>query len=202
MKVIGITGGVGSGKSQILSYIGDNYNCLIIGADEIGNEIKEPGEDCYKELIELLGTGILNKDKTINRNLMAEVIFKDETLLSKVNDIIHPKVVERIKEKTEAAREACRVDYTFIEAALLIECGFLDYVDEMWFIYARPEVRFERLKSSRGYSVEKIKNIMSSQLDDESFRKNSSVVIDNSNSLEDTYRQIKEALSENKLKDR
>lgn len=194
VKIIGITGGVGSGKSQVLSYIEKNYNCIIISADNIGNEVKEPGETCYKELVKLLGKSILDCDGKINKIHMAELIFKDENLLEKVNEIIHPKVVARIKEKAEMAKALGKVDYCFIEAALLIECGFVDYVDEMWFIYARPEVRYERLKDSRGYSDAKIKSIMDSQLDDESFKKYSDVVIDNSDSLEETYRQIRENL--------
>ncbi|MBR3634704.1 MAG: dephospho-CoA kinase, partial [Lachnospiraceae bacterium] len=92
MKTIGITGGVGCGKSRILEYIRENYNCKIITADDVANEIKEPGEVCYQPLIDLLGKEILGKDKRIDKKKMAAKIFADESLLLKVNDIIHPAV--------------------------------------------------------------------------------------------------------------
>jgi len=194
MKIIGITGGVGAGKSQVLKLIRDNYNCITLLADDIGNQIKEPGEPCYEPLIELLGQDILGEDGRIDKLKMAGKIFADSSLLEKVNEIIHPAVITRIKEMATEAREEGSVDYFFIEAALLIECGFNSFVDEMWYIYARPEVRRERLRLSRGYSDEKIDNIMASQLSDEEFRVGSDVVIDNSDELDNTERQIRERL--------
>lgn len=195
MKIIGITGGVGAGKSEVLKLIKDNYNCIIVLADDIGNQIKEPGEPCYVPLLELLGRDILGEDGYIDKPKMAAKIFADSSLLDKVNDIIHPAVTARIMELAANAKEENKCDYFFIEAALLIECGYNDYVDEMWYIYARPEVRRERLRASRGYSDEKIDNIMASQLSDEAFREGSDVVIDNSDDLENTKRQIAAYLS-------
>lgn len=190
MKIIGITGGVGAGKSEVLKLIRDNYNCMIVLADDIGNQIKEPGEPCYEPLIRLLGRDILDDNGYIDKPKMAAKIFADSSLLEKVNEIIHPAVTARIMELANRARNEGRCDYFFIEAALLIECGYNDYVDEMWYIYARPEVRRERLKVSRGYADSKIDNIMASQLSDEAFREGSDVVIDNSDDLDNTKRQI------------
>ena len=194
MKIIGITGGVGAGKSEVLRFIKDTYPCQIVLADDVGNKVKEPGEKCYEALVELLGKDVLLQDGSFDRQAMANAIFKDESVLKRVNDIIHPAVIEKIKEMVADAAKTGQYDYYFIEAALLIECGFLDYVDEMWYIYARPEVRRARLKEARGYSDEKIDYIMSSQLSDEEFRSNSDFVIDNSGELEDTYRQIRDKL--------
>ena len=86
--------------------------------------------------------------------------------------------------------------FFFIEAALLIECGYLNIVDEMWYIYAREDIRRKRLKESRNYTDEKINAIMDSQLKEEEFRKYCKVVIDNSGSLEDSYEQIDRELGE------
>lgn len=198
MKTIGITGGVGCGKSKVLEYIKDNCNCFIILADEIGNKVKEPGERCYQQMIDLLGKDIIDPDDPrgcFDKKVIADKIFADNSLLEKVNEIIHPAVKEyflELKAKKEAEGE---IDYFFIEAALLIECGYKAYVDEMWYIYAATDVRRARLKESRGYSDSKIDNIMSSQLSEEEFRKNSDYIIDNSNDLEDTYKQIDNILS-------
>ncbi|MCR5399801.1 MAG: dephospho-CoA kinase [Lachnospiraceae bacterium] len=195
MKIIGITGGVGAGKSSVLKYIKDNYNCVVVTADDIGNEVKEPGEECYERLITLLGRGILDTDGRIDKKKMAEAIFADEDRLNAVESIIHPAVIDRIRQKADMERSRGKVDYFFIEAALLIECGFNDYVDQMWYIYASQDVRRKRLKQSRGYDDSRIDGIMNSQLTDEAFKNGSDVVIDNGGDFEDTIRQIDEGLS-------
>ena len=194
MKIIGITGGVGAGKSQVLSYIKDNFNCIVVLADDIANKLKEPNEVCYLPMLEVLGTDVLDDTGAIDKKKMAQVIFSNPEILEKVNAIIHPAVIDRIKQMADDARDSGKIDYFFIEAALLIENGFNDYVDEMWYIYARDEVRRLRLKESRGYSDEKIDSIMASQLSEQEFRDNTDAVIDNSDDLNSTYRQINRLL--------
>lgn len=196
MKVIGITGGVGAGKSEILDYISRNYNSRIILADEVAHQVKEPGEICYKPLIVLLTEEILNEDGSINKQRMAEKIFSSEELLAQVNEIIHPAVKDTIIKAIEEERESKIYDFLFIEAALLIEAGYLEIVDELWYIYADEQIRRKRLKESRNYSDEKIDSIMESQLDEKEFRKHCKVVIDNSGSLAKSYEQIDRKLGD------
>ena len=196
MKVIGITGGVGSGKSALLSYIKGKYDCEIILADEAAHRVKEPGQPCYRKLVELLTDDILNEDGTINKKEMAAKIFESDELLEKVNAIIHPAVKEMILQEITRLKKEGKTCFFFIEAALLIECGYLNIVDEMWYIYAREDIRRKRLKESRNYTDEKINAIMDSQLKEEEFRKYCKVVIDNSGSLEDAYEQIDRELGE------
>ena len=190
MRTIGITGGVGGGKSQILAYLKGHYNCEVILADEVAHRIKEPGERFYVPLIELLGEEILAADKKIDKGKMAEKIFRDKALLEQVNRLMHPMVKEYILEEKERLEKESHIDVLFIEAALLIEDGYGDVVDELWYIYASEEDRLHRLKTSREYSEEKIKAIFRQQLSEEEFRKHCRVVIDNSGSLEDAYGQI------------
>lgn len=196
MKVIGITGGVGSGKSALLGYIKEKYSCRLILADEAAHRVKEPGQPCYDKLVELLSEDILNRDGTIDKNRMAARIFGSEELLRQVNQIIHPAVRELILQEIALAAAEKEIRFFFIEAALLIEGGYLKIVDEMWYIYAREEVRKQRLRDTRGYSDDKIESIMRSQLREDEFRKHCTVVIDNSGSLEDAYRQIDVKLGE------
>lgn len=196
MRVIGFTGGVGSGKSRLLAYIKEQYNCRVLLADEAAHLVKEPGQPCYEQLIRLLGEEILHADGTIDKAKMAEKIFTDHALLLAVNGIIHPAVKERILSEIAAEREAGIYDFFFLEAALLIEEGYLKVVDEMWYIYADESVRKMRLMQSRGYTEEKIAAIMQSQLSEEEFRKNCTVVIDNSGSFAKTKRQIDKKLGE------
>lgn len=196
MKVIGITGGVGSGKSALLKYIAKNYNCRVILADEVAHQAKEPGQPCYEELIKLLSSDILNEDGTIHKGKMAEKVFASEELLKKVNQIIHPAVKKMILDEITLEKRRGELDFLFLEAALLIEDGYLNIVDEMWYIYARDDVRRMRLKKSRNYSDEKTDAIMKTQLSEENFRKNCSFVIDNSGGIEEAYRQIDIKLGE------
>lgn len=187
---IGITGGIGAGKTEILDYIGKHYRCEIYLADEVAHRVKEPGTACYRELIALLGREILAADGSIDRQRMAERIFSSPELLEKTNGILHPAVRVYLLERLREAREAGETELFFVEAALLIECGYGSLVDEMWYVYADEEVRRERLRRSRGYSGERIEGIMSKQLSEKQFRENCDFIIDNSGSLEDSYRQI------------
>lgn len=194
MRTIGITGGVGSGKSEILSYIREHYNCRIILADETAHELEEPGQICYQKLVALLGTRILNADGTIHKGKMAAVVFKDKEMLQKVNAIVHPAVKDYIGQELQKEKEWNQYDFFFLEAALLIEEHYETIMDELWYIYAKEDVRRERLKKSRGYSDEKITQIMKEQLPEQIFRAYCKVVIDNSGAIEDAYKQIDEKL--------
>ena len=159
--------------------------------------MKEPGQPCYEKLVALLGKEVLTPEGQIDRVVMAEKIFADPELLDEVNAIIHPAVEIYILEQIQKEKERGVLDFFFIEAALLIECGYEDKVDELWYIYADRTVRAARLREARGYSEEKIQEIMDSQLSEEEFRRHCQVVIDNSGSLQDAYRQIDEILKGN-----
>lgn len=196
MLIIGITGGVGAGKSSVLEYMQENYRCRVILADDVGNQVKLPGEICYNQLVELLGRDILDEEGYINRNKMASVIFADKELLLGVNAIIHPAVKDYILSEIKKEKENNRYDFFFVEAALLIECGYEAHVDEMWYVYASEDVRRERLKSNRGYSDEKVSQIMNGQLKEEEFRNHCQVIIDNGNDFQKTKKQIDKILGD------
>lgn len=197
MRLIGITGGVGAGKSEILSYIRKHYKCRIYLADEVAHLVKRKGEKCYFKLVELLGEQVLEKESgEIDKKVMAAQIFADEKLLEEVNQIVHPAVRNYLEERIEEARQDEETEILFIEAALLIEAGYKELMDELWYIYADEEVRRTRLKENRGYSDEKISQIMESQLSEEEFRKECDFVIDNSGKIEDSYKQIQKKLEE------
>lgn len=196
MKLIGITGGIGAGKSLILSYLQEHSSCRVLLADEAAHEVQEPGQPCYGALVRLLGQEVLQPDGRIDRQRMAARIFEDRALLAQVNAIVHPAVKKYILTEVEKERLAGKADYFFLEAALLIEDGYRDIVDELWYIYAPEELRRRRLQASRGYSEEKISHIMGSQLPDPQFRAACTRLIDNGGSPEDTYRQLDGLLKE------
>jgi len=196
VKVIGITGGIGSGKTKILTFLKENYKCEIIVSDELAKDLCKKGEPCFKPLVDLLGKDVLSKDGEIDKALMAQKIFNEKSLLEKVNGIIHPAVRVFIEEEIETLKKENTLDYLFIEAALLIECGYKEIVDEMWYIYTNIDVRRKRLKESRGYSDAKIDSILKSQLSEDEYRRNCDFEIDNSGLCEDSFEQIRERLGE------
>lgn len=194
MLFIGITGGIGAGKSELLSYIGKHYRCKIYLADEVAHLVKEPGTECFLRLTELLGKEILGADGRIDRKSMADKIFADRGLLAQVNGIIHPAVRNFLLEQLHRAQQDGETELFFVEAALLIEGGYGELVDELWYVYASEEARRRRLREARGYSDEKIDRILASQLREKEYREHCDFVIDNSGSLTESYRQIDKKL--------
>ncbi|SDH98360.1 dephospho-CoA kinase [Pseudobutyrivibrio sp. 49] len=195
MKFIGITGGIGAGKSTVLSLLKENFNCKVVLADEVAAQLMTSGHKCFDEVVALKWpTSILDESGEIDRPLMAKYMFADDELLSGVNSIVHPAVEKEVLNQVEEEKEKHNIEYFFLEAALLIECGYGKLVDEMWYIYASPEVREIRLMESRGYSKERIENTFKVQRSDESFREHCDKVIDNSGSKEGTLAQLKALL--------
>ena len=189
MKVIGVTGGVGAGKSEILNFIADNWNATVVEADEVGYLVMKPGKSCFAPIVELFGPGILQEDGTLDRTKIAEMVFEDKVLLDKLNAIVHPAVKKYIRKAIEREKEN-ETDFFIVEAALLIEDKYDEICDELWYIYADEETRTERLMKNRGYSEEKVKSIFANQLSEDEFSDHCDFEIDNSGDFEDTKVQI------------
>jgi len=194
LKFIGITGGIVAGKSELLQYIGKHYKCEIYLSDSVAHEVKAPGTKCHQKLLELLGEEIAGPGGQIDKTKMAARIFSDEGLLKQVIDMLHPAVREYLLKRLERARQIGKTELFFVEAALLIECGYGALTDEMWYVYADEKTRRKRLRESRGYSEERINGIMSSQLSEEQFRAGCDFVIDNSGTLAESFAQIDKKL--------
>jgi len=194
VKIIGVTGGIGAGKSLVLEYLAQKYGAYVIYADQVANDLKLPGQKCYDKLVKLMGDDVLATDGTIDKAKMASKIFADKQLLTKINGIIHPAVKDYILRQIAEKRQKEDVKLFIIEAALLIEDHYDEICDELWYIYADLAVRKKRLTESRGYSEQRIDGIVKEQLGDEEFRKYCRVVIDNSRDVAETYLQIDEKL--------
>lgn len=196
MRFIGITGGVGAGKSAILKYLSEHYNCRVMLADEIAHDVMEPGTDCYKKLRNLFsGDDVFLENGQIDRTGMAKVLFTDDKKREALNDIVHPAVKEYVIQQAQEEREKNELDFLVLEAALLIEEHYDAICDELWYIYTSEENRRVRLKETRGYSDEKIDSILKSQLSEEVFRSHCAEVIDNNSTREAAYIQLDEILS-------
>ena len=200
MKVLGITGGVGSGKTTILSYIEKQYGAKIIQADKVGHILMAVGGVCYEKIKELFGTDIIQENLEINRVKLGQMIFENEDMLKEINKIIHPAVKQYIIKQIEEERERRCVPFVVIEAALLIEDNYHAICDELWYIYASEAQRRFRLKRDRGYSKKKIDDIFKNQLTEEEYIKNTNLLIDNSdNNQANAYKQIEKGLKEHEF---
>lgn len=191
MRFVGITGGVGAGKTEILNFLAKQDGIEVMLADEIAHELMEPDGACYEKLTGLFaGDGVFADDGSIKRDRMAEVIFSDAAKREALNAIVHPAVKEYVTERAEKERERGVLRILVLEAALLIEEGYDCICDELWYIYTTEENRRKRLMESRGYSKEKVAQIFQSQLSEETYRKYCATVIDNNGAKEDAIRQV------------
>ena len=190
MKVIGLTGGVGTGKSTVVSLAEEKPYVRAVKADEIGHFAMELGQSAYNDIITLFGDDILNEDKTINRKKVAEIVFADNEKLSALNGIIHPFVRNVIETRIEEEKKKGECKFFIIEAAILLETGYQAICDEIWVVITKESLRRQRLKESRGYSEEKITAIMKEQMPDEEFIKYADVIIENNESLEIVKRKL------------
>lgn len=193
MKILGITGGVGSGKSAVLDYLEAEYRAVICQLDDVARMLQQNGQVCFTKIVETFGEEVIGKDQELDRQKLSEIVFSDAKKLQKLNEIVHPEVKQWVI-KDIADKKNLGVPLYVIEAALLPTAGYETICDEMWYIYTNEKVRTERLKASRGYSEERIRNMIASQPKEEIFRKACCAVIENSGTFEDTKKQIGELL--------
>mgnify|MGYP004623551229 FL=1 len=191
MKIIGITGGVGAGKSTVLDYLREQFQAYVIQADQVGHQVMEPGEICYSQVIALFGEHILKKDKTIDRKAVSDVVFGNEEKLKKLNGIIHPAVRQSVLEEIQLQKEK-KTAIVVVEAALLLEEHYEKFCDKVWYVHTDREIRISRLMENRGYSREKSESIISSQAPDEYFAKHADYIIRNNGDIKDTWLQVEE----------
>ena len=185
MKVIGITGGVGAGKSRILSILRETYHAEIIQADEVAKELEEPGREGYLRLVKQFGAGILDETGAIDRKRFAELIFSDEEALRAVNEIIHPLTWEAIQQKAaESSAELVAVEAALFDENSRALCG------ELWYVDTSAENRIWRLMENRDYTREKCLDIMKNQRDRQEFLELADVLIDNNGTIEAVEEQI------------
>lgn len=194
MKTIGITGGVGAGKSAVLEYLADNYNCDIIMTDDVAKGLYIKGSKTYEMMIALIGEDIVDETGEIDKKKLADIIFSNANKRMAVNSIVHPAVKQEVITRITNNKIAGRLDYTFVESALLLTEHYDVFCDEVWYIDTSEDIRRRRLKESRGYSDEKIDNILKSQQALENIKDKCSYCIDNNKDLEYTFRQIQNIL--------
>lgn len=193
MITIGITGGVGAGKSTVLDFLEEKYQAYVIKADEIGHLVMEPGQSCYEPVIGLFGEQVIKDDKTIDRRQVSDVVFSHPDLLEKLNQIIHPAVRQYITEQLELKKQQGQ-KICVVEAALLFEEHYQEFCDTIWYIHTDEEIRIRRLMENRGYTRDKSVSIIASQAPESFFRENADYVVVNNGDFAQTRLQIEEGI--------
>lgn len=193
--VIGLTGGIGSGKTAVLDILKKEYDATIIEADKLGHELQLPEHSVYMDIIACFGENILDEPKTvgvsrIDRKSLGNIVFNDSSKLAKLNQIMHPAIHKMVEQIIADSNSRLIV----VEAAILTSTSLVDLVDEVWYIYCHRDVRIDRLKKYRGLEYEKALSVMNNQPSEEEFIDNSKVRIDNSGSIDETRNQISKAL--------
>ena len=192
--IIGLTGGIGCGKSMILDHLKTEYDSFVIEADKIGHEILEYGKKGYIEVVKAFGEHIVNSEGVIpyiDRKILGNIVFNDENKLKLLNKITHPLIHEEI----QSLIDCCDKNLIVLEAAILLDSSLVRLCDELWYVYADEKIRLERLQKYRNIDNEKALQIISNQPTDIDYRKVCKVVIDNSYDKENTYEQIKKHLA-------
>ena len=185
--ILGITGGVGAGKSSVLAILEKEYNAKLILADEVGRELMQPGEANYVNIVNAFGKEILNEDQTIDTKKLAATAFSNPLETLRLNAITHPNVRVRIEWMIKEIRDKEPDALIVIEAALLSEGHLIPLCDDVWYIYTDEQIRIKRIMESRGYSKERCIQTIARQKSDAQFRAECRVVIDNSHSIEETH---------------
>ncbi len=188
--VLGLTGGVGAGKSTVLQFLKEEFGACILQADTIAREQMEPGGPAYEAVTAAFGEEILAQDGTVDRAALSEIVYASEERRLLLNALTHPLVRQEAERRIAEAKE----ELVVYEAALPEEAQLRELCQEVWFVHAPQEVRIRRLTASRGYSQERCRQMMASQLSDEEFTALSDRVIENGGSPEETRRQLRRLL--------
>ncbi len=181
---IGLTGGIGSGKSTAAKILAE-LGAPAIDADKVGHEIYQPGTPAYRELIDAFGEGILASDRTIDRRKLGPIVFADPAALKRLNAIVHPKMFARMGEMVAAMRRGGETRPIVIEAAILVEANWQPLFDEVWLVTASRDRVIERVERDRGLKPEQTQARIRAQLSDEERRKYATSVIRNDGTLEE-----------------
>ncbi|MFU0826572.1 MAG: Dephospho-CoA kinase [Lachnoclostridium sp.] len=189
MRVIGITGGIGSGKSMVAEIMRDDFHAYLISTDDIAHKFMEKGEISYNLIVQYFGKDILNSSGEIDRAKLGRIAHSSKEKLLTLNSFTHPYVMDYVKKLIEEKRKE-KQDIVCVETALPIEAGLTGFCDAIWYVYAPENIRRERLKTTRNYDNDKIDRIFKNQIRDEDYRKLCTHVLVNDGSREKVIGQI------------
>ena len=190
MKVIGLTGGIGSGKSTVSQFLAE-LGTVILNADEIGHEALKPDTEIWRQVVAAFGRQILTPDGNLDRKKLGDIVFGNPESLSRLNRIMHPRMYDMVKAQLEEYRRQ-GMGVVVLEAPLLLEAGWTSLVDEVWVTTASESTVLKRLEEQKGLSGEEALARIRSQLPSEERVRHANVVINTDCDLDELKSKVKE----------
>ena len=192
MKVIGLTGGAGSGKSAVAGMLAKK-GCLYISADRLAREVVERGKPALTEIREAFGLSVITPDGSLDRGRMGEIIFSESDARERLESIIHPRVIVRIKEMIDRVRSEGRYPAAVVEVPLLYESGTEDMMDEVWVVDSTEDTQIRRMMERDGIGEKQARSRLRAQMDPRVRAGMADKVIENNGSLRDLARSVDDA---------
>jgi len=192
IPVIGLTGGIGAGKSTVTQML-EELGAAVIDADKVGHQIYLPDLPAWREIVATFGQGVLNADRTINRQALGKIVFTDPEALRTLNHIVHPKMYERMAELIAELHTREGMKAIVVEAAVLIEANWVSLVDQVWVVVASEAVVVDRLAQQRSLLPDQVRTRIAAQLSNDERLKHAQVVIRNDGSMEQVHTAVRQA---------
>ena len=188
MQIIGLTGGIATGKSTVSAML-KNAGALIIDADRIARAVVKKGLPAYREIVDHFGSGVLLPDGAINRNVLGDIIFNDPQKKQLLNRIVHPRVKKEVKRQLKQIETTHPKAVAILDTPLLIEAGMHNDLSEIIVVYAPQDIQVKRLMQRDRISEADALARVRSQMPIEEKKQQATIVIDNSGTIENTRRQ-------------
>lgn len=188
MLRVGLTGGIGCGKTTVAAMLRE-LGCHVIEADKVAHQLMQPGTPAFEEIVREFGARVVGLDGRIDRKALGAIVFEDSAKLQRLNRIVHPRVIEEQDRQLVELEKADRRGVAVVEAALLVEAGYHERLDRLVVVWCRPEQQRERLLA-RGMPAEEIEKRIAAQMPLEMKRRLANDQIDCSGSLDETRRQV------------
>ncbi len=189
MRVVGLTGGIGSGKSAASAILRE-LGATVIDADKVGHQVYEPGTPCWHDLVAAFGEDIVGSGGSIDRKKLGTRVFADPQLLEKLNTLVWPRIAEAIQERIATMRAEGLAAPIVVEAAVLIEAGWQTLVDEVWVVATAREHAIERVVATRGLARDEVERRLANQISDAERAKGAACVIRNDGTLDELRRRL------------
>lgn len=193
MTIIGLTGGIASGKSTAARHLASLGAC-VLNADRLGHQVYRPGSDAYRQIIEIFGAEVVGADDVIDRKILGDKVFDTSAAMRRLTDIVWPEIGQLAKREINIAARGHRV--IVLEAAVLLEAKWDAIVDEVWVVLAEPEIARERAMARDGLNKAQVESRMKSQIDNDERRRRAKRVLENNGEPDELRRQLNEAWRE------